>query len=218
MTRPFSNARSAWAKPVATALLAGAALGVAGYGVGRLLAKHLVLDGGAAPDLRWSDILALLIAASFILGAAVVLFTSLSPARLGRMYRLEGLASASEAGQARLQALVTGCSGVILLLPLAFDLVGLAPVAGVAIIALLFVAHTVMNVRVYRQADELLRRTMLESATATFFVGQAVLFLWAAAERMGAAPTLTAWDIYVVLMAGYLVASGVVSARRGLAY
>ena len=217
MTRP-SKARPAWVKPVATAFLAGAALGVAGYGVGHLLAKHLVLEESVALGLRWSDVLALLIAASLILGAAVVLFTSLSPARLGRMYRLEGLASASEAGQARLQALVMGFSGVILLLPLVFDLTGMTPAVGVGIIVLLFVLHTVMNVRVYRQADELLRRTMLESATATFFIGQGVLFLWAAAERMGAAPTLTAWDIYVVLMAGYLAASGVVSARRGLAY
>lgn len=218
MTRLFPKTRPAWVKPVATAFLAGAILGGAGYGVGYLLATQFLPDGDLALALRWSDVLAVLVAASLIIGAGVVMVTSLSPAHLGRMYHLEGLASASEASQARLQALVMGFSGVILLLPLGFDMIGVAPAIGVAVIVLLFALHTAMNLRVYRQADELLRRTMLESATATFFIGQAVLFLWAAAERMGAAPTLTAWDIYAVLMAGYLTASGVVSARRGLAY
>ncbi len=74
-----------------------------------------------------------------------------------------------------------------------------------------------MNVRVYRQADELLRRAVMEAAAVTFFLGQLVLFMWAAAERLGAAPTITAWDIYAVLMTLYLGASIWISARRGLA-
>jgi hypothetical protein len=44
-----------------------------------------------------------------------------------------------------------------------------------------------------------------------------VLFLWAAAERLGAAPAITAWDIYAVLMTLYLAASLWISVRRGLA-
>ena len=74
-----------------------------------------------------------------------------------------------------------------------------------------------MNVRIYRQADELLRRAVIEAAAVTFFAGQLVLFLWAAAERLGAAPAITAWDIYAVLIALYLGCSVWISVRCGLA-
>lgn len=57
----------------------------------------------------------------------------------------------------------------------------------------------------------------MEAAAATFFLGQGLLFLWAAAERLGVVAPLTAWDIYAVLMTLYLVALAVASARRGLA-
>nr|WP_314432948.1 hypothetical protein [uncultured Brevundimonas sp.] len=58
---------------------------------------------------------------------------------------------------------------------------------------------------------------VLETATIAFLLGQGLLFIWAAAERLGLATPLTAWDIYAVLMAVYLTASLVVSLRRGLA-
>ena len=110
-----------------------------------------------------------------------------------------------------------GFSGVLLALPIGFSLAGVSPVLGVGALALLVALHTVMNVRVYRQADELLRRAVMETAAVTFFAGQLVLFLWAAAERLGAAPAITAWDIYAVLMTLYLAASLSISVRRGLA-
>ena len=92
-------------------------------------------------------------------------------------------------------------------------LVGMA----MGLIILLFALHTVLNIRMWRGVDELLRRTTLEAATATFFLGQGLLFLWAAAERLSLLPPLTAWDAYAVLMTLYLFVSAVVSARRGLA-
>ncbi|GAD58089.1 hypothetical protein [Brevundimonas abyssalis] len=49
-----------------------------------------------------------------------------------------------------------------------------------------------------------------------FWIGQAALFGWAVAERLGVAPTLTAWDILVVVMGLYLVCSATVGLRRGL--
>ena len=133
------------------------------------------------------------------------------------MYDLEGDASAEETAVARFQAAVMGFSGVLLALPIGFSLAGVSPVLGVGALALLVALHTVMNVRVYRQADELLRRAVMETAAVTFFAGQLVLFLWAAAERLGAAPAITAWDIYAVLMTLYLAASLSISVRRGLA-
>ena len=196
----------------------GVVFGVIGYGVGQLLATQVFPDGPSASDLnlRWSDILAALVAAGMVIGAGAVLITSLDAGRLGRMYGLEGAASATEIGQARFQSVVMGFSGVILILPVIFSLTGVPALIGVAAVAVLLALHTVMNVRVYLQADELLRRAVLESAAVTFFLGQGLLFVWAAAERLGLAPTITAWDIYAVLMAFYLFASLVVSIRRGL--
>lgn len=191
--------------------------GVAGYGVGWWLAR-VFPDGPSLSDLGlgWADGLALLVAFGLIFGAAAALVTSLSPARLGRMYRLEGDASPTEIGLARRQALVFGFSGLLLTLPPIFSAAGLSPLFGFVVVGLLMALHTVLNLRVYLQADELVRRTVLEAGAATFFLGQGVLFLWAAAERLGFAPALTAWDIYAVLMAFYLIASVVVSVRRGL--
>lgn len=196
----------------------GALFGVVGYGVGGWLAK--VAPGGLGlmdKAIRWSDMLAMLVGAALILGALLAVFVSLDAKRLGRMYNLEGAASPEETGLARFQAAVMGFSGVILTLPIAFSLTGVSPVLGLGAIGLLVVLHTVMNVRVYRQADELLRRAVMEAAAVTFFAGQLVLFLWAAAERLGAAPAITAWDIYAVLMTLYLGVSIWISARRGLA-
>ena len=216
MTNLSSKSMPQWARPLGGFALIVAVCGVAGYGVGRLSAE-VFPHALPAADLRWSDVLACLLAGGLIFGTIAVLITSLDARRLGRMYRLEGPASAHEVSVARFQALVMGFSGVILLLPMVFSLIGLSPVFGVAAIAALFVVHTVMNWSVYQQADELLRRSVLEAATIAFFLGQGLLFIWAAAERLGLATPLTAWDIYAVLMAVYLTASLVVSLRRGLA-
>ena len=216
MTNLSSKSVPQWARPLGGFALIVAVCGVAGYGVGHLAAE-VFPHALPAADVRWSDVLACLLAGGLIFGMIAVLITSLDARRLGRMYKLEGPASAEEIAVARFQALVMGFSGVILLLPMVFSLLGLSPVFGVAAIAVLFVAHTVMNWRVYQQADELLRRSVLETATIAFFLGQGLLFIWAAAERLGVATPLTAWDIYAVLMAIYLTASLAVSLRRGLA-
>jgi len=200
------------------ALAFGALFGMVGYGVGGWLAK--VAPGGLGltdKAIRWSDALALVVGPALVLGSLWALYVSLDARRLGRMYDLEGDASAEETAVARFQAAVMGFSGVLLALPIGFSLAGVSPVLGVGALALLVALHTVMNVRVYRQADELLRRAVMETAAVTFFAGQLVLFLWAAAERLGAAPAITAWDIYAVLMTLYLAASLSISVRRGLA-
>jgi hypothetical protein len=200
------------------AFVFGALFGVVGYGVGAWLAQ--VAPGGFGPPdmaVRWSDGLAMLVGLALVAGSLWALYVSLNADRLGRMYNLDGPASSEETALARFQALVMGFSGVILTLPIAFSLMGVSPVLGLGAIGLLMVLHTVMNVRVYRQADELLRRAVMEAAAVTFFAGQLVLFLWAAAERLGAAPTITAWDIYAVLMTLYLGASIWIGVRRGLA-
>ncbi len=215
--KPSAISPASWPRWV-RAFVFGAVFGVIGYGVGAWLAR--IAPGGFGPsdmDLRWSDGLAMLVGLALVAGSLWALYVSLNADRLGRMYNLDGPASPDETALARFQALVMGFSGVILTLPVVFSLAGVNPLLGLSAIVLLLVLHTVMNVRVYRQADELLRRAVIEAAAVTFFAGQLVLFLWAAAERLGAAPAITAWDIYAVLMALYLGCSAWISVRRGLA-
>lgn len=219
MTNLFPKSWPEWARSLSKVFLAGFVFGVVGYGVGHMLGAAFPPDTDLLDRLtpRWADVLAVG-AALFLLGGSIfVLVLSTDARRLGRLYKLEGPASTEETAQARLQCGVMAFSGVLLLLPMIFSLAGLSPLFGVAVIVVLLILHTVMNVRVYRKADELLRRTMMEAATTAFFLGQGVLFVWAAAERMGAVPAITAWDIYAVLMILYLLASLVISARRGLA-
>nr|WP_314122235.1 hypothetical protein [uncultured Brevundimonas sp.] len=214
--KPSSLSPSAWPSWL-RALAFGALFGVIGYGLGAWLAK--VAPGGlglADKAIHWSDGLALLVGFALVAGSLWALYVSLDAKRLGWMYSLEGDASPEETRLARVQAAVMGFSGVILTLPIVFSLAGVSPALGIVAIGLLLVLHTVMNVRVYRQADELLRRAVMETAAVTFFAGQLVLFMWAAAERLGGVPPITAWDIYAVLMALYLAASLWISVRRGL--
>jgi len=219
MTNLFPKSWPEWARSLSKVFMAGFAFGVVGYGVGYVLAKFVLPDAGPLPDLnlRWSDAVAAVAAISLVIGAAAVLMVSLDPARLGRMYKLEGPASVEETAQARLQSVVMGLSGVILLLPVIFELAGLTPVIALTIVVLLLALHTALNLKVYREIDELWRRAVMEAGTITFFVGQVALFLWAAAERLGVVPPITAWDVYAVLMALYLCISVIVSTRRGLA-
>lgn len=218
MSTPPSKPRPTYRKRVFNTLAAGFVFGIVGYGVGAWLAK--AFPGG--PSLEelgtgWSDILAALVAFALVIGAVAVLFVSLDRSRLSRMYGLDEPASDIEVAQARLQSLVIGLSGVLMVAPMAITLADVAPAIGLGAIVLLLILHTVLNVRAYRQMDELFKRTVHETVFATFFLGQGLLFLWAVAERLWAAPSLSSWDVYVLLMTLYLAASTIITIRRGLA-
>lgn len=194
---------------------AGATLGAAGYLVGRHLGVSGVLDGAPLP--RWADLLAGLLGLLMVSTAGVMAAMSLSPAIVGRVLKLEGPAGPDELRDARLQALILGLSGVIVVLPPLLASRGVEPLSALALLAVMMAVHTALNLVLYRRVDELFRRAAVEAGALTFWLGQGVLFLWAVAERLGAAPPITGWDIYVVLLAAYLVASAGVAARRGLA-
>ena len=91
-----------------------------------------------------------------------------------------------------------------------------APVLTLIAIAAFFILHTGLNLNLWRRGDEMIRRVIVESGAMAFWIGQAALFGWAVAERLGVAPALTAWDILVVVMGLYLICSAVVGLRRGL--
>jgi hypothetical protein len=206
-----------WVRQLSKAVLAGAVFGAVGYGVGRLAGS---LFPGFDPDLsglRWADVAAGGLAALLLVACLGTCITSLDRRRLGRVLKLEGPAGNDEVRDVRVQSAILGLSGVIMVLPMILSGLGVPVTASLAGIGLLLVLHTALNLRLYRSVDELFRRVVVEAGAFTFWLGQGLLFMWAAAERLAVAPPLTAWDIYVVLIGVYLVVSMVVTFRRGLA-
>ena len=218
MSRTLPSRRLGRLQSGAMWLLVGAVCGVGGYYFGKLAADLFPGAPGLAElGLRWSDGVAALVALAMLVASAAVGLSSLNRPRLGALLKLEGPATDEEVGYTRLQAAVMGLSALILFTPVVFSFTGLTPAIALAVVVGLLLVHTIMNLRVYLQADELLRQIALESGAVTFWLGQGVLFVWAAAERLGAATAVTSWDIYVCLMAVYLGVAAVMTARRGLA-
>ncbi|RZJ47242.1 MAG: hypothetical protein EON87_01645 [Brevundimonas sp.] len=206
-----------WARHLGKALLAGAVFGIVGYGVGHYAAE---VFPGLAPDLsglRWADVVAGFVGAVLLIACLATTLSTFNRPGLGRLLKLEGPAGDDEVRDVRTQAAILGLSAIIMVLPMILSGIGLPATASLALVGLLLAAHTALNVRLYRSVDELFRRVVIEAGALTFWLGQGLLFIWAAAERLAVAPPITAWDIYVVLMAVYLTVSTVVTIRRGLA-
>lgn len=217
MSRLFPASMPDRVRGVLKVLVAGAVCGVLGYFVGRLAYD---LFPGIEPDLsgiRWADVVAVLLAAVILIASLATAIRSLDRKGLGKTLNLEGPAGDGEVREVRLQSAILFLSGVILPLPMILSWVGAPVILSLTAVAILLVLHTVLNFHLYRTVDELFRRIVVEAGAVTFWLGQGVLFLWAAAERLAAVPAITAWDIYVVLMGVYLVVSMIVTMRRGLA-
>jgi hypothetical protein len=190
-----------------------------GYLVGRLI-KTGVID---ASRLGWSDNLAVVIAACLIAMGLIIGLASFSRKAVGRMIDRTGaqLATPAQASFYRQQAVVMFLAGILMAAPVvttaSFEAIPMV-VASIIMLAILaiFLIQTVYNLTVWHRSDELIRRVTSETGAVCFWVLQGLLFLWAAAEKLGLAPPLTAWDIMTVLMGTYLVVASIMSARRGL--
>jgi len=112
---------------------------------------------------------------------------------------------------ARFQVASMLLAGAMLLLPM----LGLDPMLSFAGVVVLFVLQTAANVALWRAGDELLRRVVMETGAICFWSLQALLFLYAAAERLGLVASVTAWGLIGVLMVAYVIASSLVALRRG---
>lgn len=195
-----------------------AACAAAGYALGAFgLAEWLPRDGtGPAPT--WSDFLAALSALLLIISGLYVAFVSLNPVRLGAVMKYDGLAKPAETRDARIQAAVALLGGVLLSLPILGDAVPDAdPLVAYLVILLLMFVQSMLNWRLFRAGDELVRTVMLQAGALSFWILQGPLFLYAGAERLGLVAPLTAWDALSVMFFCYLVLSFWVATRRGLA-
>jgi hypothetical protein len=173
-------------------------LALVGAGVGYLIGGQLALD-----DLRWDDALALVIA-GLLLATGVM---------MGVMVALRSPKLPSGCGV--LQAVVMTIAGVLMLAPMWGPAVVEPDLVFVGLVVL-SVIQSVANLLLWRRADEMLRRVMVETSALAFWASQMALFLYAAAERLGLTGGVSAWGMMAVLMTIYLLASTVASMRRGL--
>jgi hypothetical protein len=114
-----------------------------------------------------------------------------------------------------LQISVLTLAGIMLIVPI-YGPNWVSAEVSLAIVLGLLAVQTVANVMMFRQADEMLRRVMVETGSLAFWILQLALFVYAAAERLALVEGMTAWGMIGILMAVYMVASAVAGARRGL--
>ena len=174
-------------------LLAGLG-GAFGYGAATLT------DGALA---SWEDELAVVMAAAMIGVAAITAFiVARRPADVPR-------------GCGILQVIVMLLAAAMFLLPV-FGSAWATPDVVFGAVLLLVAVQSAANLMLWRMADEMLRRVMLETSALAFWSLQLGLFIYAAAERLGLVGTVTAWGLMGILMGVYFIASAVAAARRGL--
>ena len=152
---------------------------------------------------RWEDELAVFMAAAMIgIGVVTAFVVATRPSDVPK-------------GCGILQVIVMLLAGVMFLLPI-FGTAWATPDVVFGAIAVLLAAQSVANLMLWRAADEMLRRVMLETSALAFWAVQLGLFVYAAAERLGLIGTITGWGLTGMLMGVYLIASIVASARRGI--
>lgn len=184
---------------------------VAGLGVGRLV-PH---SGGH----RWSDALAMGVAAGLVLMGGLLLLAVVSPP-VARKLAKANTVSKRAVQQFLLQGVTTVLAGVMMAIPPVFlaneGIDDTRSAIVMAVIAGLFAVQSWINFDLWRKADEFFRRAMVETSAISFWVLQGALFLWAVAERTGYAPALQSWDFVAVLMAVYMLLSVIVARKLGV--
>jgi hypothetical protein len=152
---------------------------------------------------RWEDELAVVMAAATIgIGVITAFVVATRPSQVPR-------------GCGVLQVVVMLLAGTLFLLPV-FGSAWTTPEVVFGAVLLLLAVQSGANLMLWRNADEMLRRVMLETSALAFWAVQLSLFIYAAAERLGLIGTISGWGLMGVLMGVYFIASIVAGARRGL--
>jgi large-conductance mechanosensitive channel len=206
--------------------LIGALLG-AGVGFGFMTLAFKI--GVPSKTLQWSDFLAIWMGIVFV--AFGILMGWLSVNRLQLAKALQGQqigdepaeepvlpATNDEVKQAIMQAVVLVLAGLMLLGPILAQ----GPIKSNPMLAgyfyagifVLFLVQTALNIQLWRTGDEYLQRTLLVISAGTFVIGQGVLFLYAAAERLHLLPGISSWDVITHLLTLYLLVSFYVGLKQ----
>ncbi len=195
--------------------------GMFGGAIGYLGAEYLI---GNRPRLfAGEDIAAFAIALVLVLAAAFTAWIATTPERFKKYFEkreddepVDALAMAA----ARDSAWVVALAGVLLAAPPIVAVLTTDPVVRAACAAGLMALlglQTWGNWRMWRDGDELTRAVIVSTGAVCFWALQLALFAWAALARLALIPDIGSWTMMTVLMAVYLIASTVVSVRRGYA-
>jgi hypothetical protein len=164
--------------------------------------------------ITWSDALALVLAVLLAGQGVMVLGLSFARRSLGAVISGEEHRSATPAqvGRYRLQGAVLLLAALLLVLPIHVTLSGEPLMLAVAACLAL---QSLLNVRLWLGSDEFDRQLIANTSAVSFWATQTPIFLWGAGERIGVLPTVTTWDIAVVIMVIYLMASSYITMRHG---
>ncbi len=194
MNASLEAPRPSLPRKVALLVLLAALGGAFGFGFATLT------DGVVT---RWEDDLAVFMAAAMIgIGVVTAFVVATRPSEVPK-------------GCGILQVIVMLLAGVMFLLPI-FGTAWATPDVVFGAIAVLLAAQSIANLMLWRAADEMLRRVMLETSALAFWAVQLGLFVYAAAERLELIGTISGWGLTGMLMGVYFIASIVASARRGI--
>jgi hypothetical protein len=211
-------------------MLAAALAGlVAGYGLMRLVK----LTGLSVKTLSWFDVISLSIGLGFIAMGLVSAAIASNRRRLATALESAGdplfgvsgpeaklPATDAEVRTARIQAVVLGLAGLLMLIPiLALAPIHAHPGLGAWIfpgIFVVFLLQSALNLQLWQGSDEFMRKLILSVCAGSFVVSQGLLFLWAAAERLHLVAAASSWEIFTLMMACYMLTSFAVArhARR----
>lgn len=184
--------------PLSMRIIGGLLLGAAGAVTGYLVSGQVREVG-----MPWED------------GLACLMGVMLMAIGLAMIYVLATRPSSVPKGCGVLQVIAMLLAGGMYLAPiLTPDTI--APEVIMSGIITALVVQTVANVLLWQRADEMLRHLMLETGAISFWISQMAFFVYAAAERLGLLGGVSAWGMAGVMMAIYLIASTVASARKGL--
>lgn len=173
-------------------------LALAGAVVGSVAARYIDVSGISGADALNLFIAVVLIGASVATSIVFALKSKSLPYGCGP-----------------LEALVTALAGIMLLIPL-YATTWVSAEIALGAVTFLLVVQSVLNFMLWRRADEMLRRIMIETMGLAFWALQLALFVYAASERLGLIESLSAWGMIGIMMTVYLVASAIAAARRGV--
>ncbi len=203
---------------LATRFMAG---GVAGAALGFAVMKSATSLHVSPKSMTWADFLAVWIGITYLGIGLATYAISFNRKELAR--NLEGMearlpATPSEVRTSRLQSVTLVLAGIMMLLPV-FAMGSLSAIPNMREliflgIAILFALQTSANVMLWRGADEFLRRLLLLTCAVTFGIGQALLFLRAAAEHLGLVAPVSAWEILTLMMTLYIATGTWLSIRN----
>jgi hypothetical protein len=185
-------------QPLWKKLAAGAVLALLGAATGAGVAAF-------SGDLltRWED------EANFLLGVTLIAMAIVTGAVMATRPR----STPRDCGF--LQIAVLLLAGTMLMLPIVRPET-LPPLWAFGAVIGLLVVQSALNLSLWRRSDELMRRVTAETSALSFWILQTALLVYASAERLGLVETISGWGLLAILMAVYILASGVAAWRRGL--